>query len=92
MISTGVLGSIVLSQAGRKFVRLANCFGIFLRLPKTKGLAVGSALSETDASPVPLDGGEIEIVQEFTYLGSKLSSDGKSNLKLAVVLLRLINF
>ena len=60
-----------------RFVRLASCFGLTVSLPKTKGLAVGSALSEDDVSPVLVDGGEIEIVEEFTYLGSKLSCDGE---------------
>ena len=38
---------------------------------------MGPALSENDNSPVPVDGSEIEMVQEFTYLGSKLSCDGE---------------
>ena len=48
-----------------------------LAYPKTKRLAVGPALSENNNSPVPVDGSEIEMVQEFTYLGSKLSCDGE---------------
>jgi len=36
-----------------------------------------SALSEDDVSPVLVDGGQIEMLQEFTYLGSKLSYDGE---------------
>ena len=34
-------------------------------------------LSEDDASLVLVDGSEIEKVQEFTYLGTKLSCDGE---------------
>ena len=64
-------------SAGERFVRLASCFGLTVSLPKTKGLAVGSGLSEDDVSPVLVDGGEIEMVEEFTYLGSKLSCDGE---------------
>ena len=64
-------------SAGERFVRLASCFGLAVSLPKTKGLAVGSALSEDDVSPVLVDGGEIEMVEEFTYPGSKLSCDGE---------------
>ena len=63
--------------ASKRFVRFASCFGLTVSLPKTKGLAVGSALSEDDALPVSVDGSQIEMVQEFTYLGSKLSFDGE---------------
>ena len=66
-----------LVSASKRFVRLASCFGLTVSLPKTKGLAVGSALSEDDVSPVSVDGGQIEMVHEFTYLGSKLSYDGE---------------
>ena len=38
---------------------------------------MGSAFSENDACPVLVDGGEIEMVQEITYLGFKLSCDGE---------------
>ena len=46
--------------AGKRFIRLASCFGLTVSLSKTKGLAVGSVLSENDAYPVLVDGGEIE--------------------------------
>ena len=36
---------------------------------------MGVALGEDDVSPVVVEGGEIEIVSSFTYLGSKLFSD-----------------
>ena len=35
-----------LVSASKRFVRLASCFGLTVSLPKTKGLAVESALSE----------------------------------------------
>ena len=66
-----------LVSASKRFVRLASFFGLSVSLPKTKGLAVGSALSEDDVSPVSVDGGQIEMVHKFTYLGSKLSYDGE---------------
>ena len=58
-----------------RITELASYFSLTVSLPKTKGLAVASALSEVDVSPVPVDGGEIEMLQEFMYLGSKLSCD-----------------
>ena len=66
-----------LVSASKRFVRLASCFGLTVSLPKTKGLAVGPTLSEDDVSPVSVDGGQIEMVHKFTYLGSKLSYDGE---------------
>ena len=68
---------VVFVSARETFVRLASYFGLTVSLPKTKGLAVESALSKDDAFPVLVDGGEIEMMQEFTYLGSKLSCDGE---------------
>ena len=67
---------------------MASCFGLTVSLPKTKGVAVGSALSENDAFPVLVDGGEVEMVQEFTYLGSKLSSDGETTPKVSCPIVR----
>ena len=64
-----------LALAGKRFIRLASCFSSTFSLPKTKGLAVESALSEVNGSPVLVDDGKIEMVQELTYLGSKLSCD-----------------
>ena len=52
---------------------MASWYGLTVSLPKTKGLAMGAALSEDDISPVVVEGGEIEMVSSFTYLGSKLS-------------------
>ena len=38
---------------------------------------MGAAVDEGDDSPVVVKGGKIEMVRDFTYLGSKLSSDGE---------------
>ena len=64
-------------SASKSFVEVASYFGLTVSLPKTKGLAVGAAVSEVDVSPVVVEGGEIEMVEGFTYLGSKLSADGE---------------
>lgn len=58
-------------------VKVASYFGLTVSLPKTKGLAVGAAVSEVDISPVVVEGGEIEMAEGFTYLGSKLLADGE---------------
>ncbi len=38
---------------------------------------MGEELSEEDVAPVQVEGGEIEMVEHFTYLGSVLSCDGE---------------
>ena len=40
-------------------------------------MVIGSHCTPTDILPVQLEGGPIEIVQEFTYLGSSISKDGE---------------
>ena len=61
----------------RRFVQEASCYGLTVSLQKTKGLVLGAAVGVDDVSPVVVPGGEIEMVSDFTYLGSKLSSDGE---------------
>ena len=61
----------------KRFVQVASFYGLTVNLPKTKGVAVGAAVGEGDNSPVVVESGEMEMVRDFTYLGSKLSSDGE---------------
>jgi len=53
-----------------------GCSLIFC-LPKTKGLAMGAGIDGDDAAPLTVEEGEIEMVSEFTYLGSCLCDDGE---------------
>ena len=41
-----------------------------------KGMAVGESLNEEDVAPVQVEGGEIEMVDHFAYLGSVMLRDG----------------
>ena len=52
-------------------------FGLTVSIPKTNGLAMGSVLSEGNISSVEVKGGVIEMVKDFTYLGSNFSADGE---------------
>jgi len=49
-------------------MEVASCCGLTVSLPKTKGLAIGTALSEDDVFLVAVSGGEIEMVKDFVYL------------------------
>ena len=79
-----------LESADGRFVDVASCCGLTVSLVKTKGLAIGATLGEDDASPVKANGGEIEMVKDFTYLGSKLSCDGEITAEISCILLRLL--
>ena len=66
-----------LESAGKSFVKGASQFGLTVSLPKTKGLAMGTGIGEDDVTPLSVEGSKIEIVTEFTYLGSCLCNDGE---------------
>ena len=65
-----------LESVARSFVGKAGEWGLTVSIEKTKRLATGDNLSEEDIAPVQVKGGEIEMVDHFTYLGSTLSRDG----------------
>ena len=46
-------------------------------MEKTKLLTMGKQLEPEDSLPVQLDEGEIDTVDNFTYLGSNISRDGE---------------
>ena len=51
-------------------------WGLTVNIKKTKGMAMGETLGDEDVAPVKVEGGELEMVKHFTYLGSVLSRDG----------------
>ena len=51
-------------------------FGLRVSIPKTKHLVVGSEAEDEDKAPIAVEGGEIEGVEEFSYLGSIIASSG----------------
>ena len=59
------------------FVDAALKWGLNVSIAKTKGMVIGSHCTPTDILPVQLERGPIEIVQEFTYLGSSISRDSE---------------
>ena len=60
-----------------KFVSGASAWGLTVITEKTKGMAMGEELSNEDVAPVQVEGGEIKMVEQVSYLGSVLSCDGK---------------
>ena len=56
---------------------MCACIGLTVSLPKIKGLAMGAGIDGEDVALLSVVGGEIEMVSEFTYLGSCLCDDGE---------------
>ena len=64
-------------RAASEFVQAASERGLTDNIHKTKGMLIGRQLTASDSMPVELDSGSIDIVQDFTYLGSNITSDGE---------------
>ena len=60
-----------------KFMEEASKWRLTVSTEKTKGMALGKGLGDVDVAPVTVEGGEIEVVDSFTYLGSIMSRDGE---------------
>ena len=56
------------------FVRRTGRQGLTVNVLKTKDMASGDGLSAADTAPLQTDGGDIEMVDNFTYL---VCSDGE---------------
>ena len=64
-------------EACREYQATARAFGLTVSIPKTKFMVVGYGVSEADLQPISVDGGEIEHVSEFQYLGSVIAENGR---------------
>ena len=56
-------------------------FGLTLSIPKTKVMAVEREVMADDRAPINIGGEEIEAVNEFPHLGSKIESTGRVTLE-----------
>ena len=59
------------------FVAVAKMWGLTVNLVKSKGMVVGNGADALGLSPVPAGGGFSDLVEDFQYLGSCISRDGK---------------
>ena len=64
-------------QATNVFIQTANDWGLTVNINKTKGMVVGHHSNESEVSPLQVNGGTIEMVNKFPYLGSTISKDGE---------------
>ena len=53
-----------------KYIEVAAEFGLIVSIPKTKLMVTGRQATADDRTPILVNGGTIENVPEFTYLGS----------------------
>ena len=60
-----------------EFVKVASEWGLTVSTEKTKGMVVGEGLNESDVRPVQVEGGSVDVVQDFTYLSANISRDGE---------------
>ena len=62
----------------KSFVAEAFKWGITVNIQKTKEMVVGETNEDIGATaPVELENGAIEMVDDFTYLGSNITKDGQ---------------
>ena len=54
-------------------------FGLMVSIPKTKHMVTGRLVEEGNHTSVSLAGGNIDVVEEFPYLGSKTARFGRSD-------------
>ena len=62
-------------QAMREYIEVASSFGLKVSIRKTKLMVVGQTVQTEDRAPIQVGDCEIECVDEFTYLGSIISSN-----------------
>ena len=55
----------------------ARKFGLTVSTPKTKFLVVGHGMQEEESLPMSINGGTIECVKEFPFLGSLIAASGR---------------
>ena len=64
-------------SAALGYQRTSSEFGLNVSLPKTKQMVTGRLVEESDRDSVALDGGDVNVVCEFPYLGSLIADSGR---------------
>ncbi len=64
-------------SAIRAYESVSSSFGLTVNSSKTKHMVTGRLVEERDRDVIQVDGGTIECVQEFPYLGSLVSDSGR---------------
>ena len=64
-------------EAIRSYQLTAKAFGLTLSTTKTKFMVVGHGVTEEEKLPITVEGGMVEHVEHFQYLGSLISENGQ---------------
>ena len=59
-----------------EFVKVVSEWGMTVSTENTKGMIVGEGLNDRDVRPVQVEGGSMDVVQDFAYLSANISRDG----------------
>ena len=66
-------------RATAKLIDTASSWGLTVSMEKTKGMAVGNHTDDSNTLLMQVPGGQIDMVNDFTYLGSTITRDGEVN-------------
>ncbi len=66
-----------MERAAVELEKVIMAWGLTLSVRKTKLLVAGTLGTEDEARPIMLEGGEVECVTNFKYLGSVLKANGR---------------
>ena len=69
------------AAASRAYVDVTRAFGMTVSITKTKFMVVGNGVSDEEKLPIAVDGGRIEWVSEFPYLGSLIADSGRIDME-----------
>ena len=64
-------------RAVTEFQSVCQSFGLTVSISKTKHIAAGRETTTPDITPLQVNGGTIDIVDEFQYLGSVIAASGR---------------
>ena len=64
-------------QAIRLYQGIEKSFGLTVSIVKTKFMVAGCNITEEDRQPIAVEGGTIDHVNQFQYLGSIISPNGQ---------------
>ena len=64
-------------RTGNTGVQVTRSFGLKVSRRKTKLMVVGQAVQADNRAPIQVGDREVECVDEFTYVGSIISSNGQ---------------
>ena len=76
--------------AAKVFDEVSAGWGLTLSVPKTKLLVAGVGLSPDVVAPFQMNGGIVEVVKEFQYLGSLVEAAGGMTGSLNIALCGLL--